>query len=113
MKQKALSTNFNLRSAYLHMLVRANELGSSVGLNTGVRSEIKSSLKDHAECTGHIMYPRIMLTLILEKTVDNMNKRTFLELLHSVLDDRSVNEHTDFPAIYIPLVESCDEINNI
>ena len=77
----------------------------------GVRSGIKSSIKDHVECSGH--NASINNVNILEKNIDSLNKRTFFESLYSIMDNRSVNEHQDFPTIYIPLVESCDRVNNI
>ena len=77
----------------------------------GVKSGIKSLIKDHVEYSRH--NASMNNVNILEKNTDNLDKRTFFESLHSIMDNRSVNEHQDFPTIYIPLVESCDRMNNI
>ena len=61
----------------------------------GVRPEIKSAIKDHAETTGH--ETSMENTKILEKRLQNTDKRLFLESLHSVWDKRSTNEHKLFP----------------
>jgi hypothetical protein len=60
----------------------------------GVRPEIKSAIKDHAETTGH--ETSMENAKIIEKRVQNTHKRLFLESLHSVLDKRSTNEHKHF-----------------
>ena len=43
----------------------------------GVRSGIKSSIKDHVECSGHSA--SMNNVNILEKNTDNLDKRTFFE----------------------------------
>ena len=68
----------------------------------GVHPEIKSTIKDHAESTGH--EASMENATIIEKRVHNTHKRLFLESLNSVLDKRSTNEHKHLPPIYIPLV---------
>ena len=77
----------------------------------GVRPEIRSAIKDHAETTGHETC--MDNAKIIEKRVQNTHKRLFLESLHSVLDKRSTNEHKLFPPIYMPLVHSCNDNDTI
>ena len=77
----------------------------------GVRPEIKSATKDHAESTGH--EASMENATIMEKRVHNTHKRLFLESLNSVLDKRSRNEHKLSPPIYIPLVQSCNDNDTI
>ena len=77
----------------------------------GVRPEIKSAIEDHAETTGY--ETSMDNAKIIEKRVQNTHKRLFLESLHSVLDKTSTNEHKLFPAIYIPLAQSCNDNDTI
>lgn len=77
----------------------------------GVRQEIKSAIKDHAESTGH--NASIDNAIILEKGVHDLEKRTFLESMHSVVDKKTINEHKEFPCMYLSLVQSCDNNDGI
>ncbi len=79
----------------------------------GVRPDIKSAIyiKDHAESTGQSS--SIDNAKILEKRIHNIDKRTFLESFHSILDNKTVNEHKEFPHIYTSLVQSCNRNDDI
>ena len=76
----------------------------------GVRPEIKSAIKHHAESPGH--EAPMKNATIIEKRVHNTLKKFFLDSLQPVLDKRSTNEHKLFPPIYIPLVQSCNDDND-
>ena len=54
----------------------------------GVRSKIKSAIKDHAGSTGH--NASMDNAVILKKGVHNSEKRTFLQAIHSVLDKKQL-----------------------
>ena len=67
-----------------------------------MRKRNKSAIKDHAENTGHNVTSTD--AEVLERGVMNYHKRIFLEALHSVLDEDSVNEHADLPSSFLPLL---------
>ena len=69
----------------------------------GVRKRIFSTIKEHAECTGHNAAKSD--AVILEKGVKNYEQRIFLEALHSILSENTANEHTEFPACYSILAD--------
>jgi len=56
----------------------------------GTNGNVGSTVKQHAEITGHDIHPNY--ANILETGVNNKNKRLFLELLHSFLDRVFVHE---------------------
>ena len=68
----------------------------------GTRPQIESAIKVHAETTGHDVCMEDVE--ILEKGVNNYNGRIFLESLHSVKDNRAINEHKTFPECYLTLM---------
>ena len=56
----------------------------------GTRRMIESSVKEHAETTGHdVQFDDVK---ILEKVIKNYHKRLFLESFHSCSDNASTNE---------------------
>ena len=61
----------------------------------GTRRMIESSIKEHAETTGHDVHSDDVH--ILENGVMNYHKRLFLESFHSCNDNDSRNEHKHFP----------------
>ena len=75
----------------------------------GTRRMIESSIKEHAETTGHDVQSDD--AHILEKGVMNYHKRLFLESFHSCNDNDSRNEHKHFPKVYIPFLK-VDNRNN-
>ena len=72
----------------------------------GVRKQNYSAVKDHAEITGHEV--RSTDVEILERGVNNHQKRLFLEAIHSVRTKDSVNEHIELPHVYLPLITSLE-----
>lgn len=68
----------------------------------GTNGNIGSTVKQHAETTGHYIQPNY--ANISETGVKIKNKRLFLEFLHSFLNKKSVNERTPFPGVYALLV---------
>ena len=80
----------------------------------GVRKRNESAIKDHAEKTGHDVTSTDVE--VLERGVTNYHKRIFLEALHSVLNEDSVNEHAELPRPYLPLLRSLgthrDQLNS-
>ena len=80
----------------------------------GVRKRKESTIKDHAEKTGHDLTS--IDVEILERGVRNYHKRIFLEALHSVLNGDSVNERAELPRPYLPLLRSLwthrDQLNS-
>ncbi len=69
----------------------------------GTQRKIESSIKEHAETTGHDVQSDDVL--ILEKGVMNYHKRLFLQSSHSCNDNASMNEHRHFPRVYIPFLK--------
>ena len=65
----------------------------------GVRKRNESTIKDQAEKTGHDVTTTDIE--VVGRGVTNYHKRIFLEALHSVLDENSVNEHADLPGSYL------------
>ena len=63
-----------------------------------------SAIRHHAEVTDHNILPRY--GRILEINVHNYGKRLFLESLHSKLDKNTVNERSEFPRAYVPLLRT-------
>ena len=70
----------------------------------GNNGNMGSAVKQHAETTGHDIYPNY--ASILETGVKTKNKRLFLESLHSFFDKNSVNERIPFPRVYAALISS-------
>jgi hypothetical protein len=68
----------------------------------GTRRKIESAIKEHAETTGHEVASTDVE--ILERGINNYHKRIFLEAFHSLNVEQSVNEHKEFPRVYIPFV---------
>ena len=77
----------------------------------GVRPEIKSAIKDHAETTGHDT--SMDNAKITEKRVQNTYKRLFLESLHSVLDKDQQMNINYFHQSTCTLVQSCNDNDTI
>ena len=63
-----------------------------------------SAIRHDAEVTEHNIHPRH--GRILEMNVHNYGKRLFLESLHSKLDKNTVNERSEFPRAYVPLLRT-------
>jgi hypothetical protein len=98
----------------ISMLEKARDRGNHARWaehKPGVRPEIKSAIKDHAESTGH--NASINNATILEKRVHNLEKRTFLESMHSILDNKTTNEHKEFQRMYLSLMQSCGNNDDI
>ncbi len=68
----------------------------------GTRRKIESAIKEHAETTGHEVASTDVE--ILERGINNYHERIFLEAFHSLNVKQSVNEHKEFPRVYIPFV---------
>ena len=79
-----------------------------------MRKRNESAIKDLAEKTGHDVTSTDVE--VLERGVTNYHKRIFLEALHSVLNEDSVNEHAELPRPYLPLLRSLgthrDQLNS-
>jgi hypothetical protein len=69
----------------------------------GVWKRIFSTIKEHAECTGHNAAKSD--AVILEKGIKNYEQRIFLEALYSILSENTANEHTEFRACYSILAD--------
>ena len=65
----------------------------------GTRSSNDSFIKQHAETTDHDVHPNY--AQILERGVDNLSKRLFLESWHSTINPNCVNERKPFPRAYL------------
>ena len=63
-----------------------------------------SFIKQHAETTDHDVHPNYVQ--ILERGVDNLTKRLFLESWHSTINPNCVNERKPFPRAYLPIVKA-------
>ena len=72
----------------------------------GTRSNNESAIRFHAETTDHDIHPDYVE--ILEKNVNNRKQRLFLEALHSIQDINCVNEHVQFPQVYLTLGTSLE-----
>ena len=70
----------------------------------GMKKQNYSAVKDDEEITGHEV--RSTDVEILERGMNNHQKRLFLEAIHSVRTKDSVNEHIEFPHVYLPLIIS-------
>ena len=70
----------------------------------GTQKQFKSAIKEHAEHKGHNVTSTD--ATIMEKRVFNFIKRKFLEAIHSCMDNDSVNEHVDYPQMYLSLLRS-------
>ena len=79
-----------------------------------MRKRNESAIKDYAEKTGHDVTSTDVD--VLERGVTNYHKRIFLEALHSMFDEDSVNEHAEFPRPYLLLLRSLrthrDQLNS-
>ena len=69
-----------------------------------VRKQNYSAVKDHEESTGHEV--RSTDVKILERGVNNHQKRLFLDAIHLVRTKNSVNEHIELSYVYLPLITS-------
>ena len=72
----------------------------------GTRSNNESAIRFHAETTDHDIHPDYVE--ILERNVNNRKQRLFLEALHSIQDINCVNEHVQFPQVYLTLGTSLE-----
>ena len=63
-----------------------------------------SAIRHHAEVIDHNIHPRH--GRILEMNVYTYGKRLLLESLHSELDKNTVNEPSEFPRAYFPLLRT-------
>ena len=70
----------------------------------GTPSSNDSFIKQHAETTDHEVHPNYVQ--ILERGVDNLSKRLFLESWHSTINTSCVNERKPFPRAYLPIVKA-------
>ena len=67
----------------------------------GMCSSNDSFIIQHAETTDHDVHPNYVQ--ILERDVDNLSKRLFLESWHSTINTNCVNERKPFPRAYLPI----------
>ena len=72
----------------------------------GTRSNNESAIRHHARTTDDDIHRDYVE--ILERNLNNRQERLFLEALHSTQDRNSVNEHVQFPQVYLPLVASLE-----
>ena len=49
--------------------------------------------------------------VLLEKRITNYTQRTFLEAIHSVINQDTVNEHAEISSCYLPLINSIKQNN--
>ena len=102
---KGIVYKVKCNSCHLHILVKQRERGKLDGWSKPeVRKQNYSAVKDHAETTGHEV--RSTDVEMLERRVNNHQKRLFLEAIHSVRTKYSVKEHIEFPHVYLPLITS-------
>ena len=66
----------------------------------------RGAIRFHAETTDHDIHPDYVE--ILERNVNNRKQRLFLEALHSIQDFNCVNEHVQFPQVYLTLGTSLE-----
>ena len=70
----------------------------------GVRLNNESAIRHHAKTTDHVIHQDYVE--IVERNVNNRQERLFLEVVRSIHDHNSVNEHIYFPQVCLLMAAS-------
>ena len=94
-------------TCYCYNKCIGGETQSRAERKPGAGDNNDSAMKQH-EITGYDIHPSYVE--ILERGVNNRQKRLFLESLHSTLTTDAVNERQPFPKAYLPLITSLRDL---